>query len=218
MAALLIYTMPFIKTIILNGSFSSGNPKKSSDIDILIIAKSGRIFTVRFLSNLIVALLGLKRPKNSLSSHAGKFCLNYFLTEKFLKIPIGRGDQIDQYCAQNYSQSTLIIGEQKIFDKFLNANKELFLLAKPKREEKEYHDWLFSYFPITHSRFCRIAKEVSEAILNDWLGDKIEKILKKLQIRLIERDYQTIEKHPDLIVYNDRELRFHPPKKTVKNV
>jgi len=42
---------------------------------------------------------------------------------------------------------------------------------------------------------------------NNWL----ESILKKYQIKKIESDPRT-KKYPALIVYNDKELRFHPPK------
>ena len=55
------------------------------------------------------------------------------------------------------------------------------------------------------------AKRLSEVFLSGRFGDWLERKLKSIQIKKIESDPRT-KKYPLLIVYNDRELRFHPPK------
>ncbi len=208
--ALVLQMVPFVGCLILNGSLASGAAKESSDIDLLIIAKDGRIFTVRFLVNLIAVLLGQKRSSDESNDHAGKFCFNYFMTTSYLKIPAGRGEKMDRYCAENYSKSVLVWGSKKVFRKFFKQNEKLFLTQKAKGKSQNYDLKLKARFPIPASPFL-FPGRLQEAILGGRLGDQVEQVLKRIQIKKIEGDPRT-RKYPNLIVYNDQELRFHPPR------
>ncbi|MEK9156162.1 MAG: nucleotidyltransferase domain-containing protein [Patescibacteria group bacterium] len=64
-------------------------------------------------------------------------------------------------------------------------------------------------FPI-YTTMVRLIGIFGEMMLGGRFGDWVERILKKIQIRRIERDPRTA-RHPNLIVYNDQELLFHPP-------
>lgn len=204
---ILLQWVPHLRCIILNGSLASGTAKKSSDIDILVVAKYGRIYTVRFFINSFATLLGIKRSYDDNKSHAGKFCFNYYLSTNFLIIPINRGRKIDQYCADNYSKSVLVWGKQSLYNRFMEENEELFRKAGSK-EQGARNSLRFPtniFYPIfTIGR-------ILEFLLNGWWGNRLENMLKNYQIRKIEKDERT-KKYPDYIVYNDRELRFHPPK------
>lgn len=252
----LISLLPFVRCVILNGSLAQGRSKESSDIDILIIAKNGRIFIARFFVNAFSSILGIKRSKDDSKSHAGKFCFNYFLTEDYLKIPVGRGEKIDEYCAQNYSASKFVAGDRGLFEKFLRANKELFIkygceitksklqisnpptghvcrqageagknpnykfknnriplkchpeLARPERGRRVSG----SYCNLKRSR-NKFTRFQIKSGMTAHAGDWFEKIAKKYQIKKIESDPRT-KKYPNLIVYDNRELRFHPPKQS----
>jgi len=199
-----LISLPFTRAIILNGSLASGTSKKSSDIDLLIIAKPGRIFTARFLVNVLGTLTFIKRTSSESSSHANLFCFNYFLIENFLKIPVGRGKAVDDYCADNYSKSVLAAGDEIIFDKFMQENSELFGSRK-LTDHRKYS----AYFRNNMSK--NFLKESMEILLGGKVGDAVERALKVFQKRLIELDDRT-KKYPEFIVYNDCELRFHPPK------
>lgn len=203
----ILITLPFTRAIILNGSLTTGTSKKSSDIDFLIIAKSGRIFTARFLVNVLGTLTFIKRTSSESSSHANLFCFNYFLTESFLKIPVGRGKEVDDYCADNYSKSVLVAGDKIVFAKFLDQNRSLFgdrALTDPGKYIK--------YFG--HKRSKNYLKTILEYLLGGKFGDVVERGFKNFQKRLIELDGRT-QKYPEFIVYNDYELRFHPPKNKI---
>ncbi len=199
----ILMLLPFIRCVILNGSLASGNHKKSSDIDILIIAKTGRIFSARFFVNFFTTIFRIKRSKDEAKDHSGKFCFNYFLTEDFLKIPTGRGEEMDRYCADNYSQSQFIAGDIKLFQKFIRANKKLF-------NTYDCHPEFISGSQNKHG--VTIIRSIFEFILTLWFEEKV----KKYQIKKIESDPRTKE-YPNLIVYSDKELRFHPPTKAAKD-
>lgn len=208
--------VPFIKCLILNGSLAEGKSKRSSDIDFLIIAKTNRIFTVRFFTGVIGAALGVKRSSRENTNHAGKFCFNYYLTEDFLEIPHDREEEVNLYCAKNYSASILIWGDRQIFneyykvnyawmEKYLHTSKFKFADGFPLKD-----NFVSKQFPVNNIRGRQIGRRW-EKVLSGKFGDWLELQTKRFQIFLIERDKRTWS-YPEYIVYNDRELRFHPPK------
>lgn len=204
------FGLPFVRAVFLNGSLAIGQATESSDIDILVVAKSGRIFTVRFLVNTLLSILGVKRSSNERKNHAGKFCSNHFLTEEYLRIPTGRGERIDQYCADCHGNSVFVLGHREIFGQFKQINISLFKQKRIKIKD-EQSELLAQYFPLPNNHFCLAHAKFAEKLLGGKVGDRFEQFIKKVQIRRIERDPRT-KKYPDLICYNDRELRFHPPK------
>lgn len=205
-AAWVLARIPYVSCVILTGSYAVGRVSRESDIDFLLVVNSGRIFTARFFAVIAMQLLGIKRSRDESKNHAGKVCLNYYLADNYLKIPEGRGEKIDKYCAQNYSQAKFVAGNYQIFEKFMWTNKKLFdkyhfelripsasLRAGKNQESRGEHH-------TSHSSFHKTT-----------FGDWLEARLKSAQIMKIKSDSVT-SKYPDLIVYNNRELRFHPPK------
>ena len=53
----IMQVVPFAKLVMGSGSFSLGNTRKDSDVDLLIIAKKGRIWTVRTFFTLLTSFL-----------------------------------------------------------------------------------------------------------------------------------------------------------------
>lgn len=184
----IISKFPYVRTVTLTGSLAQGNANENSDIDIMIIAKAGRIFSARFFVNAFGTIFGIKRSKIETKGHAGKFCFNYFIADNYLTLPIGRGEKVDSYCAKDYSQSKFIAGDRTLHQQFLTKNEGLF---------KKYGykiSVIKSQIPITRLK-----------------TNRFEKWAKQYQIRKIESDPIT-KQYPNLIVYNDNELRFHPPQ------
>jgi len=208
----LIYSMPFVSCVILNGSLAQGKINAQSDIDLLLISKKGRIFTARFFAVALVWIIGLKRSSDEKKFHGGKFCLNYFLSNNFLKIPHNREEKINRYCAENYSQAILVIGDDIVFKKFIDIN-----IKWMKRYLKSQKTPIYREYPVKKSLlfFVNPIKKVSECLLGGNIGIKLEKLLKYFQLKKIMRDKRT-SMYPDLIVVNDYEMRFHPPKSISK--
>lgn len=217
----LLRLAPYVRCVILNGSMAEGKIKPSSDIDILIIAKSGRIYTCRAAVLCWAVLTGLKRSNNKNKNHAGRFCFNYFLTDKFLIIPHNRGYKIDKYCAENYSKSILLSGDQKLFDKYMRTNwkwmkKFLPSLRHPALDAGSTNSaGSISRFPIESGMTDREKRSIIQKLIEKFLsakfGERVEYTLKNIQIRRIKKD-PAVKKYPDYIVFSDRELRFHLPQ------
>lgn len=234
--------LPNVQAILLNGSLAQGKAKETSDIDLLIITKSGRLWTARFLVLMCLTIFGLKRSKDHNKSHAGKICANYFLSENFLKIPTGRGRQMDNYCADNYNHSILLAGDEKIFNNFFDVNKDLFINAIPNSRASlllsdsppaerfspcprgSKRGWEWGARGGGSERLGEVEDrdpEIKLSLLDPCflvnnvsgcLAVWLEHFLKNLQIKKIERDPVT-KRYSALIFYNDSEARFHPPKR-----
>ena len=213
----LLICQPFVRAVVLNGSLAKGTSTASSDIDLLIIVKSGRIFTSRFFSTFAVWLTGLKRGSGESSVSRGRFCLNYYLTDGFLIVPHHRGEEMNRYCAESYSASILLAGDRALFDKFLAMNTQwmsCYLSGKSEMRNSKSE----TIFNIQNSR--RISntqydifeiKQLLESILSSKVGQRVENYLKRMQLKRIYSDPRT-QTYPDLIHADDREMRFHPPK------
>ena len=67
-------------------------------------------------------------------------------------------------------------------------------------------------------KMLRVFARIMESFLKGKTGDRLENKLKNIQTRSIEKDPRT-RLYPQLIVYNNREMRFHPPKtSTLDNI
>ncbi len=203
--ATLLQLTPFLRCIMLNGSLAQGKIKLSSDIDLLMVAREGRIFTARFFASILTWLTSLKRSSNPKKDHSGKFCLNYFLTENFLVVPTGRGEKVDRYCAHNYSNSLMVWGKRDIYFNFINANREnwkKFLIRNKIQDTNikqiQNRNKIKSSIPIrTFHMGVRFRN-----IVEKMIGDRIEQYLKSIQLKKIKVDNK-------YVVANDKELRFH---------
>jgi len=189
---------PFVRCVILNGSLARGESTAKSDIDLLIIAKPRHVFTTRFFAMAFMQFFGLKRAKFDSGATAGKYCLNYFLTENNLKIYCVKGRE--EFCAKNYSASKFLSGDYNVFVQFMEANKDLF---------QKFGQPLLVFQPKPYSH--PFLQKVGEWKLTVLFGAKLESWAKHYQIRKIESDPRT-QKFKNEIHYSDSELRFHPPK------
>jgi predicted nucleotidyltransferase len=225
----IIARLPFVRCVILTGSLVEGHASQHSDIDILIIARAGRIFSARFFVNAFGTIFGIKRSKDETKNHAGKFCFNYFLADNYLMLPVGRGEKIDHYCAKDYSRSKFIAGDKELHKQFLSKNKKLFekygfkisnvrsgVISTPRPSSRAEKSFKLNNDTIKRSLHgvypaLRCGVRDDRKVGRDAPISRFEKWAKKYQINKIESDPIT-KKYPDLIVYNDKELRFHPPK------
>lgn len=212
----LLVGVPFVRCVVLNGSLAQGVSKKNSDIDFLVICKSGKIFTARFLSTFLVWLTALKRSSNESKYHGGKICLNYYLTDEYLIIPHNRKDDINRYCAENYSKSRFLAGDVELFEKFMKANdkwmKKYFQITSHKEQEINKSQTVVIARSSLNMQLNNLRiQQLFETLLSGNFGNRVESWLKRIQLDRINRDPRT-KKYPDLIAANDKEMRFHPPK------
>lgn len=194
--AWLLQIVPFIKFVGLTGSLAYDVAKASSDIDIFIITKYGRIWTCRFFTVIILKSLKLYRSGDLPRQRAGKICPNRFVTDDYLLI-----NPQNRYHAQDYSQMVRLFEEGGIYKKFRTKNEwmEKYGYFEPKR----------AISLIQSAGIISTIRRITERILGGILGDWFEKKVKNFQLKNIMKNPKVNKPGTGLYV-DDNELRFHP--------
>ncbi len=196
--------LPFTDFIFISGSLALGNVRETSDFDVLVGCKEGRIFTVRFLSVILFGILGMRRKRlDHKVSANNKICLNHFVTPtRYALTP-----PYSIYWEELYKSLVPFLGFEEAIRHFWTANKELI------KEEPSFMDRRFSE---THANILRT---FLEGVLKGKVGDMFEAILKKIQIGMIEKHLGegAVGFKPRLI-YTDNELEFHPDTKRIEEM
>ena len=195
--------IPYIRMVVVSGSLAMNNAKEESDIDLLIIAQSGRIWTSRAFTTLFMHIIGQRRHGNLTKN---RFCLNHYITDQSLKIPWQ-----SLYNAQTYAHLVLVWERKGLYKKFQKANQWInnYLVNYPTIE-KGYLTTIESNKPFESIRKLR------EKILDTWFGNVLEYFLKKIQEGKIKREPLTY-KSGGRVTFNDKQLELHPdsPEKKI---
>lgn len=195
--------IPFVDFAFAAGSMATGNVKESSDFDVIIGVKKGRIFTARFFSVLVFGFLGWRRKKLSHKESAkDKICLNHFVTKDSYKL----SPPYNEYWITLYKNLVPIFGNQDYIREFWLANKNWL-------GEVNFNDDL-RYKYKSHS----FIKKFLNKILSGTLGNFLEQILKNIQVKKIESSLSNdLPGFKPRIKYSDAELEFHPDTKRIED-
>ena len=195
--------IPYIRMVAVSGSLAMNNTKEESDIDLLIVSKSGRIWTCRMFTTIFFHLIGQRRHGKLTKN---RFCLNHYITNKSLKIP-----HKSLYNAQTYAHLVPLCQKRGLYRKFQKANNWIKeYLANYPKERKGYLN------TVKKNKAFELIRRLFESILDSWLGNKLELILRRVQERKIKREPLTYKKG-GRVVFNDNQLEFHPdsPEKRI---
>ncbi len=188
--------IPYIRMVAVSGSLAMNNAKEESDIDLLIITKSDRIWTCRIFTTLFIHLIGQRRHSDLTKN---RFCLNHYITDQSLSIPWK-----SLYNAQTYAHLVPVWQKRGMYKKFQKANSWI-------------NDYLFNY-PIIEKGYLTTIKSVyffgvirrfRENFFNTWFGNVLEYFLRKIQERKIRKEPLTY-KSGGRVIFNDKQLEFHP--------
>lgn len=197
--------IPFIDFAVAAGSMALGNVHEKSDFDVIIGARSGRIFTSRFFAVLAFGLFGWRRTKISHNEAAkDKICLNHFVTPSSFCLSPPHG----KYWKALYKSLVPLYGSTEMVQKFFDANSEWIEEPVFVREDLRYAYKKASLF-----------KTAAEKLLGGMLGDVIEGLLKTIQIERIKKSLRADQiGYKPRIVYSDKELEFHPDTSRIEQL
>lgn len=191
--AWLLQMVPFVRFIALTGSLAYGTVKESSDIDVFIITKKGRIWLTRAWSTLLLRIIGKYRTE---TRRAGMICPNRFVTDDYLLI-----QPENRYHAQDYTQMVPLFDAGGMYDQFIGKNKwmEKYGFFKPRRAAT-----------LVYSPTLNGLRKIWEFILGGMLGDVLENIYRNYQLKRKKNKYPELNEQDSTIIANDKEIRIHP--------
>lgn len=187
----IIRLAPFVKMIAVINSLSYNNSRQDSDIDILIVAKRGRLWTARAFMILLLEIIG--QNKNQWYQ-AGKFCLGFAFDGSRLNLSrIKYRDDIDfTYWLANLTP---------VYDKGIY------------RDLIEQNQWLKRELPNWEEKKCEVQSskklKTIEKILSGEFGDRLENWLAKIQIKRIWQDPKN-KRQGASVIADPRVMKLHP--------
>lgn len=195
----IMQVMPFLRSVFVSGSLALGNSREDSDIDIMIVAEKGRIWTVRVLVTILMAVLGVRRHEKVTEN---KICLNHYITDQSLQIPFQ-----SIYNAQSYIHLKNVFDfkkDRQLFEKFQNENKWIRNYAANYSVSE-----LGTSRSVRRSGIVRQIANFFEFFLAGRFGDHLEKKLSSIQSKKIRSNPFFGEKGGRVTI-NDDQLEFHP--------
>lgn len=196
--------VPFAEFVLAAGSLATGAVNESSDFDVIVGVRSGRIFTARFFSVAAFGLFGWRRKKLSHKEAASdKVCLNHFVTAGAYRLSPPR----NRYWQDLYASLVPVYGSDEKVRDFFSANNS-WLASEVSYADDLRHE----------HRFPSGFKSFFEKFLAGAAGDRLERWLKKVQVARIERGIKDEAGHKPRILYSDSELEFHPDTRRTEAV
>lgn len=194
--------VPFFRGAAINGSLAIDNAGQKSDIDFLVFAKKGRIWTCRLLLGFFLQLLGQRRHGKII---ANKICLNHYVAGPPFVVPIKNTPNAQLYCRLvpfiNYAGWRLF-QEQNLFW----LKDFIFLPSRQKEKHLRQTNEKARAFKITKG-----LGSFFELILELTGAGTIEKILGQWQKKRIMSKIKQQPISQDELILEDTMLVFHYP-------
>lgn len=146
--------IPWLKAVGVTGSVSVQNASPDDDIDVIMVAKEGRLWLVRLMVLLAVAGSGRRRPWQA--AHSGRsvtntWCFNLWLSDSALAVP---WSEQDVYSAYEVLQVKWLAGRAK---------------AAVQRDWYQANKWVASYVPHLYTTLKKSSGESDSSSGSDWL-------------------------------------------------
>lgn len=163
-ATKIIGWVPFLKAIYVCNSVAAETANSSSDIDLFIVTKEKRLWFVRFFTNIILKMFGMRTGKMS----ANKICLSFYIGEQHLNLAPWRVCDDDIYLAYWLMQLHPLYDPKNMLNSIYMANV-----------------WASDYVKLEAPAYGIAAygagKRTAEWLLQGVAGDLLEKLLYKFQ-------------------------------------
>jgi hypothetical protein len=196
--------VPFVDFVFAAGSLATRNLREESDFDVIVGARQGRIFTVRMLCFLLFKPLGLwaRHESENHKFYKDKLCFNHFVTPEVYRLSPPHND----YWKKLYLSLVPIFGDKIVIQRFYRANED-WLGKTPLYQEDKRHIYKKSGW----------LKKSLEWALSGRIGDWLENMFKKIQIKKIKRGVEYQETYKPRIIISDKELEFHPDTRRIED-
>jgi hypothetical protein len=199
--------VPFVTSVSVVNNVALNNANASSDIDLFITVKPGRLWTARLL---VTALTNLLRRRRHARRIADRICLSFYVTDSaynFEKLAVNGGDVYLAHWIFNLGTLWQRRGRQS-----------------PQQELDRHNPWIHQIFtqrefsPVSPRRqvgrvwswVVRLAQAPLELVLQTRLGNWVEAKVRAFQLGWMHKTVPTEIKTPTShILITDDMLKFH---------
>lgn len=200
--------IPFVRGLAGSGSLAVDNTKPSSDLDVLVIAQQGRIWTARLALLLVSGLLGRRRKYYDRNA-PDMICLNHYIAEG--TIPVSQEIQ-NVAMAMQYACLVPLYNNYSI-RKF--TQKNAFWIDQHVR--MPVHPDVRHKYTVMLGSVLEFLKKELELLMAEPVGDYIEEFAEMIQRTVIRWHSQALPVETAAkagrIALSSSELAFHPDTK-----
>lgn len=182
--------IPGIEMVAIWNSIAMNCATPESDIDLYIIAQNNRLWTVRIYTTLLFQILWVRKTNKY---HAGRFCLSFFSTMKWMNFANFSLDS-DIYLYFWILYMKPILNNNNCYEHFIQAN----------------NSWadFSSYSEMLEHNKTYIQYSQEKKVIQHYIWNIIEKICKTIFLPKTLKHFENIGK-PYGIIINDNLLKFH---------
>lgn len=196
--------LPFWRLVAVVNTAALDNSRPGSDIDWLVVAKEGRLWTTRFLITSWLCLFGRWRHGRKIRD---RVCLSFFLTDNNLNLSALALPQGDVYLTYWPTQFIPLLSFEQTLEKFTQNNLWI---------TQNLANFDFKYLApdgrgLTLGRAAGALRWFWEKLLGGAAGDALEHFLRRLQLaKMSRREAARREgQAPNAVVVSDWMLKFH---------
>lgn len=194
--------IPFIRAVFVCNTLGVQIAREESDVDIFVVAEKGRIWFVRFYALVLFALLGMRAGRGHTQD---KICLSFFATRDALDMSALQLGEPDIYLVYWLSSLVPVYDPYHFYDEIQKANQ---WARNYVAHEASYE--LLRRWRVDDAVFSKFIRRLFELIFDSSFGDAFQKILKRIQMKRIDKNFGYLIAAPDSrVVVNDRILKFH---------
>jgi hypothetical protein len=189
----LLAAMPYVDGVWLVNSMGWENARQSSDIDLLIVARPGRIWSARFWTTAVMKLLR-QRPHEQVNERA--ICLSLYVAADALNLQPYRLSAHDIHYTFWVNQCYPLYdrGAYAAFQQQNSWLQEIFDNVQWSQTMERRN--------IRLSPFANGCKKILQLFCN-------ERLLKKIQWRILPNQLRALANHDQQVVMNDHILKLH---------
>lgn len=190
-----ISRFPFVRGVLISGSFSKGFVAEDGDIDYFIITQPGRLWIAR-------TFLILYKKLFLFNSHE-YFCVNYFVDENHLEI-----------------EEKNIFTATEIVTLLPKINNSLYNdLIRNNSWIDSYYPGVFHEEPNIENSKKTLSKKIGEALFRGKLGNKIDDYFMKVTLKRWKRKFGSLSDEDfDIAMKTSTNVSKHHPNNFQKKV
>jgi len=212
-AAKKIRSVPYLRAIFVCNTVGMEQATAESDIDFFIITSSKRIWLVRFFTNLILRLFGLRAYGQRVSN---RVCLSFYVDNDHLNLASLRQREDDVYLAYWLNQLLPIYDPENLHDKILTANQwaKKYLPNVNDRDilckDAKFCVSTTHRLRVTSSKLGSIWKKMWEKMWGIAYGNLLETQAKNFQLAKMQPAFkERASKDDKAVILADGILKFH---------